>query len=70
MGKKNSSRRSKTAPWYKLTRTWLLLLCLVGGMMFGLVWLAGQEPSSPVLPDPPQTSQAPSDLTAFIREET
>jgi uncharacterized protein len=70
MAKKSSSRRRKTAPWYTLTRTWLVLLCLVGGVMFGLIWLAGQQPPSPVLPVPPQTSQAPSDLTAVIRAET
>ncbi len=72
MGKKRSSRRRKSIPWYKLTRTWLVLLCLVGGLVFGLVWMAGQGDAPPPRKVPPQTQPGPPvpDLTDVIRSET
>lgn len=67
MARKRSSRRRKTAPWYKLTRTWLAVLCLAGGILYGLVWMAGQSVPPPA---PPIAPQAPPDLTAAIKSET
>ncbi len=67
MGKKPSRRRRKALPWYQLTRTWLVLLCLAGSLVYGLVWMAGQGPSPTRQPLPPQ---APPDWSAVIQAET
>lgn len=59
MAKKRTRRSRKPVVWYRQTRTWVILLCLTGGALFGLIWLAGQTPPQPVRPVPPQTSTIP-----------
>jgi len=56
MARKPTRRKRKPPAWYQRTSSWVLMLCLAGGLLFGLLWLAGQEPTSPVRPVPPQPS--------------
>ncbi len=54
MAKKPTRRKRKSPAWYQRTGSWVLMLCLAGGLLLGLLWLASQETAPPVQPVPPQ----------------
>lgn len=56
MARKTTRRKRKSPAWYQRTSSWVLMLCLAGGLLFGLLWLAGQETVPPSRPVPPQPS--------------
>lgn len=72
MPKKRTRRRRKQVVWFRRTRTWAALLCLAVGVLFGLIWIAGQDQEPPPRTVPPRVATAPPvpDLTKQLVAET
>ncbi len=65
MPKKKTRRRRKPPSWYQRTGNWVLMLCLAGGLLFALVWLAGRDTTPPARPIPPQSTSVQPESVAI-----